>query len=350
MSRRIQYRAARPGGKPGLSARAAFWLAFAVIFVSGCTAVDSLINPPAPTLASTLAIVIPPTPTAEPSGTPPLDPSVLPGTEPPAPTQTATVTRTPRPSRTPTDGPSPTVTRTATFTRMPTRTPTITFTPTPPAPPLNIVRPGLLSKVISPIQSELKIISGADGLVAMELVGEDGRVISRRMLDFGGPNKRYWTAPELGFEIAAASEMARLQISTRDEFNRITRLYSVDLILLQVGRNEINPPAVIQEPYLIRLPDDEDVISGGVLVIDALARPVNDSPLIIELVDENNRVISTKQLVVPPPEGALSHTPFQVEIPYRVSRPVPVRLVLRQEGSRIPGTVALSSLAITIAP
>jgi hypothetical protein len=77
---------------------------------------------------------------------------------------------------------------------------------------------------------------------------------------------------------------------------------------------------------------------------------VNDSLLWIELVDERNVAIVTKQIEVPPPTGALSHTPFRVEIPYRVSEPTSVRLTLRQEGSRIPGTVALVSQVIVLAP
>ena len=196
----------------------------------------------------------------------------------------------------------------------------------------------------------MQIITGADSTVTMELVGEDGRVISRRVMDYGGPNMRFWTAPELPFEIETAAETARLQISTRDSFGRVDRLSSVDLLLMQVGRNEINPPAITEEPYLIRRPRREAEVTGGTLVVEALVRPVNDSQLIIELIDENNTVVSIKQVMVDPPTGPLSHTPIRVEIPYRVANPQKMLLVLRQEGSRIPGTVALNSQQIILAP
>jgi hypothetical protein len=81
-----------------------------------------------------------------------------------------------------------------------------------------------------------------------------------------------------------------------------------------------------------------------------LIRPVNDSPILLEAIAENGAVIFTKQFIVPPPSGDLSHTPFQLTIPYKVDGPTPLRLIFRQEGSRIPGSVALSSLTITLEP
>ncbi len=318
---------------------------------------------PLPTLVATLALPVSASETPHPSATLTLE--LFPtGTETaPAPADSPTWTITPWVNDTPTSGPSPTPTRTSTVTRIPTLTraptrtptitltPTITFTPTPPPPSLYLLRPGLFSKVISPIQIEMYGVTGAQGKLTIELVGEDGRVISRQMLRQGSDEgKRFWMVPVLPFEIDAVAETARLQLSNQDAFGRTIALSSVDLILLSVGRNEINPPAVDQESYLIRRPEEDEVVSGGVLVLEALARPVNGSPLLVELVDENGIVMTVKQVVVAPPGGQLSHTPFTVEIPYKVSGPTPVRLVIRQEGSRIPGTVALVSQLIVLAP
>lgn len=315
-----------------------------------------------PTLVPTLSIALPPTGTATLSPTPAAD------TATPAPTDTGTPVLTPTETITAwvqashTPGPSPTATRTATLTRVPTRTraptntptitftPTITLTPTPPAPALQLVRPGLMSKLISPIQMELYAITGAGGKVTVELIGEDGRVISRQVLDYKRPGRQIWITPELPFEIDAAAETARLQVSTLDEFNRLEWVSSTDVVLLGVGRNEITPSNTDEEPYLIRDPRSGTSVSGGLLVISALANPVNTSPLIIELVTEDGVAMSTKQIVVPEPTGDLSHTPFSVEIPYKVDGPTPVRLTIRQEGSRIPGNVALSSETITLLP
>lgn len=193
---------------------------------------------------------------------------------------------------------------------------------------------------------------GEDGKIAIELVGEDGRVISRQIKNYGVDHggRRTWLAPEVPFEIDAAAETARLQVTTQDQFQRVQGIASVDVVLLAVGRSEINPQAILQEPYIIRQPKPKAEVSGGTLVINGLARPVNDSPVFIDLVTEENVVMSTKQVNVPAPSGPLSHTPFTVEIPYKVDGPTPIRLVIRQAGSRIPGIVALTSELITLNP
>jgi len=309
-----------------------------------------------PTLVATLALPEPASATLIPTASLTPLPSFtgLPMTGPSA-TATresmATRTRPPLSEDTATPGPSPTATRTPTRTRKPTFTPTITYTPTPPQPTNYLLRPGLLSKVVSPIKTELYAVTGDGGKITLELVGEDGRVISRQIITRGDDEGvRVWMAPEMPFEIEAAAETARLQVSSLDSFGRLIGLSSVDLVLLSVGRNEINPAAIDQEPYLIRKPRAADTVSGGMLLLEGLARPVNDSPLIIELVNESGVVLSTKRLVVEKPAAPLSHTPFTIEIPYRVSTAIPVRLSIRQEGSRIPGTVALVSRLITLEP
>ena len=125
---------------------------------------------------------------------------------------------------------------------------------------------------------------------------------------------------------------------------------SVDLVLLAVGRAEIYAPEITQEPYIIRLPKEGQPVSGGTLLINGLVRPVNASPVIVECITEDGRVVASGQFTPDPPSGPLSHSPFLFEIPYQVDAPTPVRLSFRQEGSRIPGTLALSSLLIVLEP
>lgn len=329
------------------------------VLLSACTLSSQR---PLPTLVPTLALEIAPTNTPEPSATPEPDTVTPLPTEPPTETAIPSHTVTAWSPDTATPGPSPTRTRTPTSTRIPTRTripsrtptitytPTITLTPTPPSPGLNLVRPGLMSKVLSPIQMEMYVTTGGDGTLQIELIGEDNRIISRQVLSTGNPGRHIWLIPEVPFEIDAAAETARLQVSTQDEYGRLESVSSVDVILLSVGRNEINPPAITEEPYLIWSPEPEGIVSGGLLIIEALARPVNDSPLIIELITESGGILSVKQVNIPAPSGELSHTPFTVEIPYKVNEETPVRMILRQEGSRIAGNVALVSQEITLLP
>jgi hypothetical protein len=335
----------------------------ALLILSACQQAMRVVPLTTPTQAPTL--VLPATTTPGVTSTSTLSPTATAWEDTGTPTRISVPTRTITPwmNDSATPGPTQTYTVTLTATRTPTqtlvpsrtltvtRTPTITFTPTPPAPANQINRPGLMSRVVSPIQVEANVVTGEGGKITIELVGEDGRVISRQVVARGGEaGRRIWLAQQLPFEIQAAAETARLQIITYDAFGRQVFLNSVDLVLLSVGRNEINPPALLQAPYLIRRPAADEVVSGGLLVIEGLARPVNDSPLYIELVRETGRPLVIKQINVPPPTGELSHTPFTIEIPYKVSQTTPIRLVFRQEGSRIPGSVALVSRLIILEP
>lgn len=305
------------------------------------------------TLTLPLPTVTPPPPTTTPTPSPRPTDSPIP-TKTLTPSETVTITPgTPgTPTRTPSRTRRPTETYTPLPTRTPTYTPTVTNTPTPPPARVRINKPGWMSKVLSPIRLEGAIIPGDDGLLHIDLVGEDARLITSQRLDYRySLGRRILISPKIDFSISAVAETSRLVLYTEDKFTRKIALSSVDLILLSVGDNEINPPLSLQEPYLIRSPKAEQVISGGKLMLVGLARPVNDTPLLVELIDEQNRLLGSEKLQVRFPSGDLSHTPFTLEVPYTVSESTPARLSIRQESNgRIPGTVALASLLVTLEP
>lgn len=276
-----------------------------------------------PSLSATLAATIEPTL----AGTPTFGPS---------PTRTRTPSRTPFPSRTP----------------LPSRTPTITQTPTPPLSWMRIQKPGPYSKVSSPIQVEALISPSDNGYVYVDLIGEDGRTITRQALDFRAfLNRHFYINPQIPFEINATSETARLVIRIEDRFQRPIYIISVDLVLMQLGKPELFPAVIVQEPYVMRSPRDGGTARNGVLEVRGLARPLNDQPLLFELIDEQGRLAGSASLTISQPYGDLSHVPFQVFIPYSVTGDTPARLTIRQEsGTRIPGTVWLSSLLLTLQP
>lgn len=330
-----------------------------------------LLTPPALRNATATYTLVPPTATPTDTATPTVTP-----TDTPSPTSTPTDTPTATPSDTPTQtlthtfGPSPTntktptLTRTATRTRIPTRTrvpsktptitytPTITLTPTPPAPFARIVRPGPLSKVLSPLRINARLTPGDDGMIIVELVGEDSRMIARQVEDYRFYLGRSITVgPVVPFVISAAAETARLSVYTLDLSGRRIALASVDLILLSVGSYDINASPITEAPYIVRSPQRGADIFGGTLRVEGLVRPVSDQPLIIELIDEQGKIVGATQVDIAPPTPDLSHTPFTAEVPYTVEARTAVRLTLRQESSgRIPGTVWLSSLLVTLNP
>lgn len=292
-----------------------------------------------PTVPTPTGTPLPPTETLTPSASP-------------SPTDTVTPGPSLTPSRTPTFTRTPTLTRVPTRTRKPTNTPTITYTPTPPPLALRIRRPGLFSRLTSPFRMEALVRPDGDGWIRIELVGEDERILASQRLDYRNVlGRRFWVYPLIHFKIPGAAETARLRVYTRDLFGRLVSLTSVDLVLLAVGENEINPALLYWEPYLVRFPFPDQVVAGGTVLVVGLARPVNQTPVIFELIDEAGRVVGSAQVKVPEPTGDLSHTPYLVSIPYSVQALTPVRLTIYQESDqRIPGMVVLTSFLLNLAP
>ncbi|HMD88330.1 MAG TPA: hypothetical protein VKF38_04125, partial [Anaerolineaceae bacterium] len=207
------------------------------------TASSTFTPSPSPTATNTPTATITLTPTI--TDTPTITPSNTFG---PPPTWTRPPTSTPyptwtrRPSLTPTIRP----TRTNTFT------PTITLTPTPPFDYLRLTRPGLMSIVLSPFRVEAFVTPGDDGYVYLELIGEDGSILAQQKLDNRALiGRSLWISPSVTFSMSAVSELARLLIYVNDKFGRKIAISSTDLLLYALGNEEINPPAYVEEPYLI---------------------------------------------------------------------------------------------------
>ncbi len=238
------------------------------------------------------------------------------------------------------------------WTPLPTRTNTITLTPTPQPAYLRFLRPGAFSKVLSPLQLEAGVTPGEDGLVALELIGEDGRMITQQRFNYSEYlNRSIAIAPRVEFTIPGVAETARLKLSVKDRMGRLIALSSLDIVLFSIGANDFFPPAEQIAPYLIRLPFPDQIVRGGTLQVRGLVRPVNANPVIIELLNEQNQVISSGKLSIAMPSGVLSHTPFEIDLAYSVTQTVKGRLVVRQESAnRIPGTVALWSVPVLLEP
>ena len=261
---------------------------------------------------------------------------------------------TPQPTAPPAPAKSATATRFVypTATKRASATPKISPTPTPPLAYLRIVQPGPYSKINSPLEIEAGVSPGDDGLVLVDLIGEDGRTITRQRLDFREfIGRSIGIAPKLDFKIAGVAETTRLVISVNDKFGRKIALASTELVLISIGDNQIYPAGYQAAPYIIKAPVEDQIISGGTLTVTGLARPVNLTPIIFELIDEKGVIIAASQLQVPLPGGDQSHTPFEIYIPYHIASPTRVRLTIRQASDdRIPGTVALWSLPIFLQP
>ena len=253
------------------------------------------------------------------------------------------------PTITPTLSPASAV-KNGTPTRRSTRTPTITPTPALPSAAIQIFNPGPMSKVISPMVVNASLRPGSSNRVRIELLGEDGRLLVRKIINYSATSGSVvGVAVELDFEIAAVAEAARLVISTDDSYGRIVALASVDLVLLSIGENDLNPPGDLLEPVVIRDPLPNTLIQGGVLVVMGRAWPTSSGELLIELVDAKGKVVGYRQASISEPDD-MGYGVFTTDIAYEVKGPTWVRLIVSDVGDRPKGLKHVTSLEVLLSP
>jgi hypothetical protein len=292
-------------------------------------------------------------------------PTDLPGTAtwtPLEPFETATGTPVPeRPTQT-AELPSPTVEPTLTAGPDQTETPGAPFPTGLPSPQetalpqpaadagaIQILTPGPLSKVISPIRLRTYVIPGFNGKVRIELFGEDGRLLDRTIVNLGELQTWIYLYQEITFEVHAAGELGRLSVSTQDSYGRTTALYSVHVLLLSAGTDQISPPGNLKERVVIDQPGQNGRGSGGVLHVAGGMRPLNSLPAVVELITSDKASLSSRVVSVPPASDD-SYVPFSVDVPYSLTAARSALLVVRQADDRIPGAMYLFSQPVMLTP
>lgn len=254
---------------------------------------------------------------------------------------------------------TPTVTETPAITSTPTSTSApvgdeLTATPLPPFEipyaDIQFVNPGALSKVISPIALHVFLLPGDAGRARVELFGEDGGIMYRKLFVFSSPPRVQTNLrAEIDFEINGVAETARLVVSVDDAYGRIKTLATQELILLSLGDWDINPPGDLLEPIVIQEPAPKVLVQGGALVVSGLSRTASDQPLLIELVTTDGRVIGNRLAgIAPEPEGG--HRLFAAEVPYKVFSPTWVRVTVSEWSYQLGGPSQLASVEVLLAP
>ena len=243
--------------------------------------------------------------------------------------------------------PTPTLTPTFTPTPLPTATLPATASPNSAPPPIRVLSPGPMSKVISPIVLKSYVRPGGDGQIQVELLGEDGRLLARDLfyretvLVEGA-----YIRLEVPFETRAAAEIGRLQISTKDELGRPQEVYSIHLLLLSVGKNDINRSDTALPRAVFFYPEVKEEIYGGTLPIIGEMQAYNENIVIFELLDEAGKTLGLRTLFL----EAGSREGFETTIEYKISEPVAARLVVRQADKGFGGRVYLHSQIVMLNP
>lgn len=320
------------------------------ILFSACTALPTAEPLPTliptnelPTIIALTAQALIPTPS----------PSITPTAK--SPTPTPNFTNTPA-----IEASSPTVSPTepqVTTTAPPSLTPSLTATSTPaedeaiPFAQLQIIRPGALSKVVSPIDLYVYLRPGRGGRVVVELLGEDGRLMHRKVY-------RYSDVPdaapvnlfaEIPFEIPGVAETARLTVTLYDVYGRLQAIAGEDLVLLSLGQPDINPAGDLLQPIVIQQPLPKHLIQGNSILVSGLARTPSDKPLLVQLIDRNNKVVGERLAGIATGDTA-AHRLFAAEVPYQVTSPTWTRVVVIEYDTRLQIPINAASIEVLLSP
>ena len=214
---------------------------------------------------------------------------------------------------------------------------------------IQFLSPGPLSRIVSPFIVYGYAVPGHNSQGSLELYGENGHILSSKLVPLYNPFKWanfYW---EMSFNINYVGELGRLSLSTQDDYGRLNAVNSIHLLLLREGTSIINQPGNLKEPCVIIQPAAGQGVSGGVLTVSGKMRPFNNLPLTLELVGRDGTVIGTQVVAIAttPNNDAV---PFRVDMDYRISKGTWALLSLRQNDDRIGGLMYLYSREIFLNP
>jgi hypothetical protein len=250
------------------------------------------------------------------------------------------------------------LTPTATEIIAPTETPTPEVTPLPTITPtpepafgefaqIRFLSPGPSSYVGSPIQLGMLLVAGESNLVNVEVLGEDGKLLTGLLERVTRNPLGLYRSFKLRYEIRGVSEAAWIIVSSKDEFGRMQALNTLQIFLISSGPSVVNEPGnIIYERAVLETPKDEDIITGGTLFIRGRFWPMNSQPVFLDLINEDGRPISTRVLTV----TGIDPQSFETTIPYTVTEPTKVRLTVHQVDPGLNRDVYVYSQLLTLNP
>jgi hypothetical protein len=214
-----------------------------------------------------------------------------------------------------------------------------------------IISPGSKSSIRSPLKPEVFIKVQEEGIVQIELIGKGEQIFARQILDLHSQSGQDTVIhPLIPFEITKSSEAARLVVRLIDSSQRVVSSASANLTLLSSGGETIQSTTGAGS-ILITSPTAGEQIGGSKVHITASVVPINDEPIIAELLTDDGAAINTKLVYLPASEGLNQSATLDVTIPYSVKTITPCRVTLYQASyNQIQGTLMLSSILITLLP
>jgi hypothetical protein len=214
-----------------------------------------------------------------------------------------------------------------------------------------ILQPGNSARLVSPLKLKLISKPGEDGLIRIELIGQDNRLIFRRLLDYTAyQGKTLLIEHEIPFEVRD-DENARLQVILEDRKGKATFLDSIQLTLLKIKGSETIGASPVNPRIKMEMPQPGSSVRGSELVIKAGLKPINDTPVVVEVLASDWHTLTSKILKISIPIDQTAFTPIEVKLPFKTGSKLPVTIRIRQESNTlITGPVLMWSEKVTLTP
>ncbi len=212
-----------------------------------------------------------------------------------------------------------------------------------------ILAPGNDARLISPLKLKLATKPGEDGMIRIDMIGHDNRLIFRKLLSFTDyKGKTLLIEQEIPFEIRS-DEKARLQVVLENSKGKPVYIVSVELTLLLVRGSETNGDAPVNPQFIIDQPTPGQTVQGEFLVIKGGIKPINNTPIVVEILASDWHTLTSKIVAIKIPTDQTAFTPIDVKLPFKTGSQIPVTLRIRQESNTlINGTVLLWSEKLTL--
>lgn len=218
-----------------------------------------------------------------------------------------------------------------------------------PTPSIAIITPSTGSIITSPIILEAEITCNPGDILRIELIDKQEKLLFRKLII---PNCRSNVSLELKeliyFDVPVVNTKTRLTMSLIDPED-VPRAIASSELLLSRDNSSINKAKDSQSNFIVTSPVENSLLSHGEFLVSGWIRPLEQTPVILELLTETGGLISSRQIAIPG-ENAGEYFFFDVVIPFSVPRILNAILVIRQMGSTIPGNIALESFKFQLSP
>ncbi len=275
---------------------------------------------------------------------------------PPATIDPEKITPTPDPSETPTETLEPRETTTPTIDVILGSPEPLTLPEPLPQAEIQIINPGRLSRVKSPINLHIYLAPPTNEKdvnlrYQVSLYGDDGSLLVRHEFTRDEVSKESsHLLMAINFEITSTAETSRLEIRSLDEYGRVSALTSTELILLKDGDPEIKQILDLLDNLIIQQPIPSTLIQGDLLIIQGFTRYAPADKLLVEIIDRDGSLVGSAEITVSQENLGIGYRPFAGEIPFQVGKSSWVRVQVIARDDKFSGILYLSSVEVLVSP